>query len=151
MIGDTSKGTVSIGAAESRTKLTYDLNAEDRRVIFKGLETIAAIYFAAGALEVHLGFPKLGPLTTLAEVQKALTQDIPFDRMGLYASHPMGTCRMHGDKTQGVLKSTGETWDVKNLFLADASIFPSSLGVNPQITVMTASTTIARAMLKAGG
>lgn len=34
-----------------------------------------------------------------------------------------------------VVKPTGETWEVKNLYVADASVFPTATGVNPMVTV----------------
>ena len=52
----------------------------------------------------------------------------------LYASHPMGTCRMGGDPDTSVVDPTGRVWGWDNLRVADASIFPTSLGVNPQVT-----------------
>ncbi len=75
---------------------------------------------------------------------------MPPTEMSIYASHPMGTARMHADAGKGVVKPTGESHQVKNLFLADGSVFPSSLGVNPQITVMSISTLISRGVVKAG-
>lgn len=34
-----------------------------------------------------------------------------------------------------VVQPTGETWEVKNLYVADASVFPTASGVNPMVTV----------------
>jgi choline dehydrogenase-like flavoprotein len=42
-----------------------------------------------------------------------------------------------------VVNTDGEAWDVKNLYVADGSVLPSSLGVNPQLTVMAMATRIA--------
>jgi choline dehydrogenase-like flavoprotein len=42
---------------------------------------------------------------------------------------------MGSDPGQSVVKHTGETWDVENLFICDGSIVPTSLGVNPQMTI----------------
>jgi choline dehydrogenase-like flavoprotein len=43
---------------------------------------------------------------------------------------------MAADPGQGVVDSNGQVHGVENLFIADGSIFPSSLGVNPQETIM---------------
>lgn len=151
MIGDTSKGRVKLSSTESRSALTYDVERQDHLVLLKGFEEISRIYFAAGAVSVHLGIPGLGPLTKMSEVEKITRRtDMPFDELAQYASHPMGTARMHADKKHGVVKPDGETHEVKNLIVADASVFPTSLGVNPQISVMTTSVTITRQQLKAG-
>ncbi|MDP1920629.1 MAG: GMC family oxidoreductase [Myxococcales bacterium] len=151
MIGDTAEGTVSPGANEPRSFVSYDTNAEDVRVIKKGIRQISAIYFAAGATEVHTGFSRSSPLKSLAELDALLAEPRPWDQMNIYASHPMSSCAMGADKAWSVVKPDGETWDVKNLVIADASVFPTSLGVNPQITVMTVASTIAQLQLKAGG
>jgi choline dehydrogenase-like flavoprotein len=151
MIGDVSKGRVRPHENEARSKLSYELTKEDQRVMLKGLEQIARIYFAAGAVEVHPTLANCGPLKTMADVE-ALTRrtDLPLTEMTLYASHPMSTVRMHADAAKGVVKPTGETHEIRNLYVSDASVFPTALGVNPQISVMTTSSFIARGAAKAG-
>jgi choline dehydrogenase-like flavoprotein len=95
--------------------------------------------------------PGIGPMKTMAEVEKVTRRtDLPVDALAQYASHPMGTARMHADKRLGVVKPDGETHEVRNLVVSDASVFPTALGVNPQISVMTTSVTITRQQLKAG-
>ena len=113
-----------------------------------GFEQISRIYFAAGARSVHLGIPGIGPLEKMSEVEKITRRtDMPFDELAQYASHPMGTARMHADMKLGVVKPDGETHEVKNLIVADASLFPTSLGVNPQLTTMAMATVIGRSMV----
>ncbi len=151
MIGDVSKGSVRPASHEARSSLSYDVQREDHLTLLKGMEAISRIYFAAGALDVHLGIPGTGPLSKMSDVEKITRRtDMPVDQLAQYASHPMGTVRMHADKKLGAVKPDGETHEVKNLIVADASVFPTSLGVNPQITVMTTAVTISRQQLKAG-
>ena len=57
---------------------------------------------------------------------------------------------MSADRARGVCKPSGETWDVQNLFVADGSLFPTALGVNPQITILALATGIARDLVKHG-
>ena len=149
MVGDVSSGTVRTGPSPMRSAMTYDVVDEDVRVHKKGIIQIAEIYFAAGAVEVHPGIIGGGVFTTLDALAKCV-QAAPIDKMNIYASHPMGTCRMSGDKKVGVVKPTGESWDVEGLYVSDASVFPTSLGVNPQITVMSTSIQIARQALQKG-
>ena len=49
--------------------------------------------------------------------------------------HQMGSCRMAASRTDGPVQPSGETYECKGLYVADASTFPTSLGVNPMITV----------------
>ena len=52
------------------------------------------------------------------------------------SQHPLGTCRMSADARTGVVDPRGKVWTTDNVWIADGSIVPTSLGVNPQITVM---------------
>ncbi len=50
--------------------------------------------------------------------------------------HIMGTARMAGHPTLGACDPTGQTYDVRNVVVCDGSTFPTSSGVNPQISIM---------------
>ena len=54
---------------------------------------------------------------------------------------------MGADPDQSVLAASGQTHRIRGLYVADASIYPTSLGVNPQLTTMVAGTVVARSML----
>jgi len=49
--------------------------------------------------------------------------------------HPMGSCRMGSDPEHSVVDGFGQVWGQEGLYIADASIFASSLGINPALTV----------------
>ena len=51
-------------------------------------------------------------------------------------AHLMGGCRMGSDPTQSVTNADGRTWEIPNLWICDGSLFPSSGGVNPSLTIM---------------
>jgi choline dehydrogenase-like flavoprotein len=75
----------------------------------------------------------------------ALLRDYPLeaDHLPLMAFHPLGTCRMGADPAQSPVDPEGRLRGCEGLFVADGSIVPSSLGVNPQITIMALATRIA--------
>ncbi|MFP3790858.1 GMC oxidoreductase [Bacillus subtilis] len=54
----------------------------------------------------------------------------------LFGDHQMGTCRMGDDPLTSVTDRYGRMHDVKNIFIADTSVFPTGLGVNPMITTV---------------
>ncbi|KAI8344519.1 hypothetical protein BC941DRAFT_11466 [Chlamydoabsidia padenii] len=58
--------------------------------------------------------------------------------------HQMGTCRMGKNAQKSVTKVTGETWEVDNLYVGDASLFMTSSGVDPMLTVETLAYGVAR-------
>jgi choline dehydrogenase-like flavoprotein len=53
----------------------------------------------------------------------------------LNMGHPSGTCRFGNDAATSVLDPSNKVWGVENLYVADASFFPSSAGANPALTV----------------
>jgi hypothetical protein len=54
---------------------------------------------------------------------------------GAYASHPLGGCRMADEKGFGVVDDGGEVFGGEGIFCMDSSIIPTSLGVNPSLTI----------------
>ena len=54
----------------------------------------------------------------------------------LEAFHPMGTARISADAAQGVCDADGAVHGVEGLYVADASLFPSAVGVNPMMTII---------------
>ena len=62
-------------------------------------------------------------------------------------AHTIGTCRMGNDPEQNVVNKNGRSFDVPNLYIADNSIFPSSLSANPTLTILAVSYHIADAFL----
>jgi cholesterol oxidase len=61
---------------------------------------------------------------------------VPKRLIRLHSVHMMGTARMSEDRRRGVVGSFGEFYGVPGLFVADASIFPGPLGINPMETVI---------------
>ena len=51
-------------------------------------------------------------------------------------AHTIGTCRMGPQAPDSVVDQDGRVWDVPNLIISDNSTFPSSLSVNPALTIM---------------
>ena len=65
-------------------------------------------------------------------------------------SHQCGTLRMGPDPASSVLDSWCRTHDLRNVFVADASTFPSSAAMNPALTIAALSLRLAD-HLKANG
>jgi choline dehydrogenase-like flavoprotein len=60
--------------------------------------------------------------------------------------HPMGTCRMGTDPATSVTAPDGTVWGRPGLYVVDASVFPSSLGINPALTVAANAMRVAEAL-----
>jgi len=133
MLHDETKGEVT--SADGRPVLDYVMDAADRAQLAKGLVACARLLFAAGAREVTI--PAIPPVR-LANAKELDALDLRFVRphsVPITAVHPMGTLRMGDDPRTSVVNSRGEHHQVKGLFVADGSLFPTSLGGPPQISI----------------
>lgn len=131
-----STGRVMVNPRDpGRPRIYYRLKGDDVRKFKFLTEIMAEIWFSIGAESVYTptaSFPELRP-SDLSRFRKQKAK--ASDYMAASAYHPLGTCRMGGDPEHSVVRHTGETWDVDNLFICDGSVVPTSLGVNPQMTI----------------
>jgi choline dehydrogenase-like flavoprotein len=138
---DRSVGRVGL-ARDGSLKTTYELTEEDARRVVFGIARAAEIHFAAGATEVY---PNIGRAGVLKPGQVAEFEATAFrpSELRLEAFHPMGTARIAapGD---GVCASDGSVNGVAGLYVADASLFPTAVGVNPMMTIIAFAKQIAR-------
>ena len=72
------------------------------------------------------------------------------NRVTLFSAHQMSSCRIGRDRASSVADPDGQVWDVRGLFITDASAFPSAAGVNPMLTVMALARRTAQRMLALG-
>src|SRR5690606_20616090 len=140
--GDGSVGATSSGKADIR----YYFNEDDLRRTKVGMVHSARVLLAGGAKRLIAPVRGLGVYETAEALEAALEPTVLAD-FTTYAAHPMATCRMGLDPTTSVIGPSGEAHGLPGLFLADASVFPTSLGVNPQLTTMATATVLARGMV----
>jgi choline dehydrogenase-like flavoprotein len=148
MISDKGDGTVG-ARADGRAKVSYSFDAHDVDRIKAGMVETAQVLLAGGAREVLAPVHGVGTHQTAESFERALASRTIHD-FSLYASHPMASCRMGADRATSVVGPSGEAHALPGLFVADSSVFPTSLGVNPQLTTMTLGTAIGRAAAAAG-
>jgi choline dehydrogenase-like flavoprotein len=129
-----AEGTVAPSGRESR--ITYTPTARDMELFRRGIRELAKMHFAAGALRVMPGVHDV-PASIVANELDALDA-LPTDprAYALIASHLFGTCRMAKDAKDGVVDLDLAVHGVRGLWVVDASIYPTTLGVNPQHTIM---------------
>jgi choline dehydrogenase-like flavoprotein len=138
MIEDTSRGRVT--AVRGRPVISYWLTEQDVSHIKRALDVLAQIFFAAGARRVHApinGFDVIDSPDDLVKLRRASLK--PWD-LDLSAYHPLGTARMGVDPRSSVVDATHQVHDTPDLYVVDGAAVPTSLGVNPQVTIMALAT-----------
>jgi choline dehydrogenase-like flavoprotein len=125
--------------------VTYRMSKKDAAAIPKALRIGGETFLAAGARELFL--PILGLESLSPDEFRALDlESISPKRLECTSQHPLGTARMGVDPDRSVVDDSGESWEVKELFVTDGAAVPTSLGVNPQLSIMTLATRFAKRM-----
>jgi choline dehydrogenase-like flavoprotein len=148
-VSDTSTGRVRTVPGMREPLITYELNNVDLRKLLVGIRLAAEIHLAAGAMAALVGLPGLPAIGSAAELDKITDLEIKGSDVRPTGFHPMGTARM-GRPSESVVDSWGRHHDVRNLFVADGSVFPTCVAVNPQITIMAFATRAAEHMAVVG-
>ncbi len=144
LVSDESTGSVR-SFSDGRADVTYDVGDDDLKRTISGLVVAAKVLMAGGAKQVTAPIHGVGFHTNVESFHAALLTRKVTD-LTMYAAHPMSSCRMGLDRDRSAIGPDGQSHHIRGLYLADASIFPSSLGVNPQLTTMAAGTVIGRGM-----
>jgi hypothetical protein len=141
-LADRSEGRVTPG------RVRYKLTDDDAAALRFGIARAADVHFAAGAREVYPNVGRVGVLKP--GEQTPLVEEGRFHpgELRLEAFHPMGTARMGPDPRRSVVSPSGETHDVPGLYVADASLFPTSLRANPMVTVMACARRVAASLIQ---
>jgi choline dehydrogenase-like flavoprotein len=142
MVSDKGNGRVR-ATSDGRADITYHFADSDVARIKKGMAVTAEVLLAGGVKEVFVPVHGVGRHSTAGDLAAAMA-DRNIRDFTLYASHPMATCRMGTDPVHSVVDSSGQAHRMPGLHIADASVFPTSLGVNPQLTTLAVSTEIGR-------
>ena len=146
LISDTSEGRIRRFAGRSLP--WYRMNGADVRRMQRALSLLSRIYFAAGAREVYPGVRQASVLRSVAQAEALEHLPLRASDFELMAFHPMGTARMGSDPGRSAVDPAGRVHGVSGVYVADASLFPTSSRLNPQLTIMALATRIARGMVE---
>jgi choline dehydrogenase-like flavoprotein len=136
VVGSQANGRVGTGFRGRGMKLDYEPTESDLRLMLKGTKLAARIHFASGALRVmpmtfrSISYTSLDQVDELDEIVRDNTD------IGLHTSHPQGGNAVSRDPAKGVVDERFRVHGTENVYVCDASVFPSSVTVNPQLTVM---------------
>jgi choline dehydrogenase-like flavoprotein len=117
--------------------LDYRLSEASKNAIVHAQREVGRIYFAAGAAEyvslVSERFSVTRPVELEGNIRRSALRS---GQVVVSSAHPMGGCRMGSDVRNSVTNEYGRVHGHPSLFVADASLFPTSSHVNPYLTIM---------------
>jgi choline dehydrogenase-like flavoprotein len=133
MVHDESAGRVRV-TSSGRARIEYSLNLSDRQQLDLGIKACARLLFAAGARRVLV--PSVPPIVIESPAGvDALPPVVRPHGIPLTAVHPMGGLCFGENTSRAVMKSSGEHHLVRGLFACDGSLFPTGVGVPPQLSI----------------
>ena len=115
----------------------------------RALLSMMEIQFAAGALQVLPLHEMAQPYTTWSQARDAVNA-LPMKPLltKVVSAHVMGGCGLANSEALGVTRPDGVHWQIENLSIHDGSLFPTSIGANPQLSVYGAVNRLAQALAK---
>ncbi|HEX8132559.1 MAG TPA: GMC family oxidoreductase [Actinomycetes bacterium] len=138
---DTTEGRVRIDR-DGNPRVRWRLNRQDEDRMAAGMAAAGEVLAAAGATEVfsvhrqRFAFRPGGADAHRAWAEATRQAGYRAGRATLASYHQMGSCRIGTDPAGSAVGPDQQTHEVKALYVADASVFPTAVGVNPMLTVM---------------
>ncbi|RME51874.1 MAG: GMC oxidoreductase, partial [Deltaproteobacteria bacterium] len=139
LVSDRPIGRVRPGPG-GRPFIRYDIGEVEMKGIVKGIEILCDLFLSVGARKCFAPVFGFETIRSAADIEAFKRHRLRPNELELAAFHPLGTCRMGSDPERSVVDGNLEVHGTRNLFVVDGSVFPSSLGVNPQMTIMAFAT-----------
>jgi choline dehydrogenase-like flavoprotein len=137
LVKDTDSSGRVVSNDRGRPVISYEIGERDLLYLKEALGEVSRLHFAAGAKSVMTLHTVPTQFDSPDEIDSKLASATwGTNELVLYSAHPLGTCRMGEDPDHSVVDSHCQTHDVPGLFVIDGSITPTSLGVNPQLTLL---------------
>ncbi|MFO0587894.1 MAG: GMC family oxidoreductase [Polyangiaceae bacterium] len=133
-----AEGRGRVRSGPTRPLVTYSLTPEDVRKARRGVRILGDVLLAAGAEEVYPGVPGFDPVVRSPDRMAAFEREGSLSAADYTMSmtHLFGTAKMGSDRRTSVVGPDFQHHTTERLYVADSSVFPTNLGVNPQIAIM---------------
>ncbi len=133
-----ARGEGRVRLIRGKPQVEYWLHPDDVVRARRAVRVMGDLFFAAGATEVHPGVAGFDPVVTRASRMADLEAGGPLSPRAypMSMTHLFGTARMASEPAAGVVRPDFRHHAVSALYVADSSVFPTNLGVNPQVPIM---------------
>jgi choline dehydrogenase-like flavoprotein len=132
-----TKGTARLRPAlTGGVDIDYTPAREDLETLIDALKLLARIYLAAGAKRVMPSTFQFHAFDHESQLGKLDDYVKDSHYLSIGTGHPQGGNALSGDEGKGVVDKNFRVHGFENLFVCDASVFPTATTVNPQLTVM---------------
>jgi choline dehydrogenase-like flavoprotein len=153
LLRDRDGGEVRVGR-DGQPVVRYRLSDYDTGHARRGVDGAAQILEAAGARRIFSSHTRWvsyeagerGGRERFRREADACGWDA--GRCAFTSFHIMGSARMGGSPTTSACDPRGETWDARDLYVVDASTFPTAPGVNPMISIEAVAHMVASGMAR---
>lgn len=135
LVGSESNAQARVAGLTHR-EIVYTPTRRDFQTLLTGLELSGEIMLASGAECVMPNTFKYYEFKNSQELKKLRDYVKDPSEITLGTGHPQGGNIISSSPATGVVSPEFKVFGYDNLFVSDASVFPTSLGVNPQLTVM---------------
>jgi choline dehydrogenase-like flavoprotein len=148
VVRDDNVGRVSL-TSTGRASVTYEPGEKELKILAKGVEVLGKMWFALGATRIIISHRSTSIVDNEADIPKLIDNilDDPKNLL-LGSAHPQSGNKIGTNQADSVVDPDCRVHGFRNLFVCDASVFPTSVGVNPQITVMTVASIVASRIIK---
>jgi choline dehydrogenase-like flavoprotein len=137
LVNDTDSGGSVSPTDSGRPSLRYSTGPNDAAYMLRAIATAARMHFAAGARQVMTLHSQPVIMTDPGNIDRSLRRSAWGENdVAMFSAHPLGTCRMGTDPRSSVVDRHGMIHDRKGIFVIDGSMLPTSLSVNPQVTIL---------------
>jgi choline dehydrogenase-like flavoprotein len=134
----------------------YDLTRQDEANLMNGLvQTLRIMKATPGNKLVQVSHESMPPFVDMGNaaafetfLEGVRAGGLVRGKYNVFSAHQMGSCRMAATPAEGPVSPEGCLFESANVFVADASLFPTSLGVNPMVTVEALAHMVSRSVMK---
>lgn len=135
---DRPSGRVTAYGNANYPRILYSPDQAVLQQLQQGMRTAAELYLEAGAVRVWFAKQTAEPMASLADIERvvAATPWRPTS-LRLISAHPQGTARMSDNKRRGVVDGQFRVRGVKGVYVADASVFPTTASSHTMLPIMS--------------